>query len=151
MQFWETLHYLPADLLTKMDRASMWSSLEARAPLLDHRIVEFSWRLDPELKASSIVLKRVLRELLAEFVPLELFDRPKQGFSVPLRRWLMRELRAPARDILDSLKSKSPAWLPAKAIDQAWRGLEAGDSTQAQRLWSLIILELWLQRWNLHP
>jgi asparagine synthase (glutamine-hydrolysing) len=117
-------HYLADDLLVKLDRASMAVSLEARLPMLEPRLVSFALSLPPAIKTN----KRVLRDVLSRYVPRELFERPKQGFSVPLARWLRGPLRAWAEDLLPGSTS----------------GLRPGD--RCVRLWSRLMLEAWLRR-----
>lgn len=147
-QAWETWHELPGDLLPKMDRATMWWGLEARSPLLDLALVRLAWRLSPELKASSQGLKRVLRALLAEDLPRHLFDRPKQGFSVPLGAWLRGPLKDPAEALWRSALPAVAPWVDAAQAEGAWREHQQGRADHADRLWTLAVLGLWLQRWR---
>lgn len=147
MQFWETGHYLPGDLLVKMDRATMAASLEARSPLLDHRVVEFAWRLDDDLKAGPTMLKRVLRELLFERVPRALIDLPKQGFSVPLGPWLLQELRPWAEDLFDHARRELSDWLDAAAWQKAWAAHARGVPGQVDRLWAVLMFAAWHRHW----
>lgn len=147
MQFWETGHYLPGDLLTKMDRATMAASLEARSPLLDHRLVGFAWRLDGDLKAGPQMLKRILRELLFERVPRSLIDLPKQGFSVPIGAWLLQELRPWAEAGLDYARRELGEWLDATTIDAAWAAHRRGVAGETDRLWAVLMFVQWHQRW----
>jgi asparagine synthase (glutamine-hydrolysing) len=155
LQWWEMRHYLPGDLLTKMDRATMWASLEARSPLLDHRIIELAWCLAPALKAMGGTPKRVLRTLLSEVLPADLVYGPKRGFSVPLDAWLRGALREPSRELLESWCargwSESSSWpvLPQRhEVMKTWSAQQAGAVGLADRIWALMQLELWIQRWR---
>lgn len=147
MQFWETQHYLPGDLLVKMDRACMAASLEARSPLLDHRVVELAWRLDPDLKAGPNQLKSVLRELLFRFVPQDLVDLPKQGFSVPVGAWMRDELREFAEEALAYARRELKDLLDLAPVEQAWRKHLQGSPGQAERMWTVVMFASWHRRW----
>jgi asparagine synthase (glutamine-hydrolysing) len=151
MQFWESGHYLPGDLLTKMDRATMAASLEARSPLLDHRVVELAWRLPSDMKASAIASKRILRELLFQYVPRELIDLPKQGFSVPIGPWLRTQLREWGADTLAAGRRAMPDWLDWAQVDASWQAHQAGTVGQADRLWIILMLCEWHHRWCQSP
>lgn len=151
MQFWETQHYLPGDLLAKMDRASMAASLEIRSPLLDHRVVELAWRLAPDLKAGPRRLKAVLREALFRYVPAQLVDLPKQGFSVPVGEWMRAELKDFAVASLDHARRHLADQLDIAAVDAAWRAHLAGRPGQAEALWAVVMLATWHRRWLGQP
>lgn len=148
MQYWETLHYLPGDLLTKMDRATMAASLEARSPLLDHRVVEFAWQLAPELKAGRKALKYLLRQALFDFVPREIVDLPKQGFSVPIGAWMTSQLRPFAEDMLDFSYKHLDHLLDRDAVKSLWAEHLRGASGHTEKLWCVIMLSQWWQRWQ---
>lgn len=148
MQFWESTHYLPGDLLVKMDRASMHSSLEARSPLLDHNVVEFAWQLDPELKAGKRALKYILRQALFDFVPPSLVDLPKQGFSVPIGLWLRTSLRPFTEEMLAYCARDLGHIVRNEPIQAAWQALLRGEATQADKVWSVLMFALWYRRWS---
>lgn len=148
MQFWETRHYLPGDLLAKMDRATMASSLEARAPLLDHRVVELAWRLPARCKAEGPSTKHILRELLFGYVPRALVDLPKQGFSAPVGPWLRTELRGLAEDTLAQGRRTLPDLLAWPVVDAAWRAHLAGRGGLTEPLWAVLMFVRWHERWQ---
>ena len=149
LQRLELAHYLCGDLLAKMDRATMWSSLEARSPLLDHRVVSLAWRCTPALKAEGPRLKELLRSSVERYVARDLIDFPKRGFTPPLSRWLRSELREPGQDLLESLLQHTRgAWNEA-LIRQHWRAHQEGTQDEADRLWTLLTLEMWRRDWGL--
>lgn len=140
--------YLPDDLLAKVDRASMWESLEARVPLLDHKVVEYSWRIPVQAKIRDGVTKWPLRQIAARYVPQELLDRPKMGFTAPVAEWLRTDLREWARDTLNPMNvSKGGLWDEA-GLERLWSAFEDGRSDLALPLWSATVLQAWTDRWK---
>jgi asparagine synthase (glutamine-hydrolysing) len=137
--------YLPDDLLAKVDRASMATSLEARVPILDHRVVEFSWRLPRRFKVRDGRGKWILREILHKHVPPALVDREKMGFSVPLAKWLSGPLRNWAGDLL--LSRESEEFLRSVPVRREWDRFLAGDSTNAAGIWAVVMFRAWQNRW----
>jgi len=146
MMLADQLMYLPDDLLAKVDRASMAVSLEVRAPLLDHRVVEFSWRLPQSMKVRGAIGKCILRQVLYRRVPKQLIERPKMGFSVPIDEWLRGPLREWARDLLFSNAGSS--WLDQTAIARAWNDLGDGRPRAGTAVWAAVMLQAWRQRWS---
>ncbi len=136
--------YLPGDILVKVDRAAMASSLETRAPFLDHRVVETALRLPSDLRVKAGRGKIALRDLLLKRLPVELIDRPKTGFAVPLAQWLRGPLRDWAGDAIE--QSRKVPWLDEKASHSMWKDFQAGDSSHAHQLWALINLLEWTRR-----
>lgn len=139
----DQINYLPDDNLAKVDRASMASSLETRLPLLDHRLVELSWRLPVDLKLRGRMTKWLLRAILDRYVPRSLIERPKMGFSVPIDAWLRDPLRDWAGDMLHS--SAFHGLFPARpgVIHQLWNDYLAGCGPSANEIWALTILSAW--------
>jgi asparagine synthase (glutamine-hydrolysing) len=140
---------LPDDFLTKVDRASMAVSLEVRVPLLDHRIVEWSWRIPRSFKmaARGDRGKLVLREVLSRYVPVHLTDRPKMGFGMPLGQWLRNELKPWADGLLSSDEIRKQGILNPVLVRQVWEEHLAGHDRLAQ-LWTVLMFTQWMdQKW----
>ncbi len=142
--FADTRVYLPDDLLTKLDRSSMAVSLEGRVPILDHRVVEFAWRLPIGLRRDKVLLKR----LLGRYVPRPLFDRPKMGFEVPLAVWLRGPLQGWAADLLASADFGGDGLFIRPAVAAAWRQFTQGGGVDPLLIWSLVMLETWRRHWR---
>ncbi len=147
MMLADQLTYLPDDLLAKVDRASMATSLEARVPLLDHRLVEFSWRLPHALKIRKRQGKWILRQVLYRRVPRNLVDREKVGFTVPIAHWLRGPLRAWAEDLLAPDALRRDGLLEAVPIRRAWERFLSGKGHDATGLWTVLMLRAWSGRW----
>jgi asparagine synthase (glutamine-hydrolysing) len=147
MMLADQMIYLPDDLLAKVDRASMAVGLEVRAPLLDHRVVELSWRLPPSLKLRGRVGKWALRQMLYRRVPRPLVERPKMGFSVPIDAWLRGPLRQWAEELLapDALAEGGLDPLP---ITRAWEDLQTGRRHTGAALWAVVMFQGWRARWG---
>jgi asparagine synthase (glutamine-hydrolysing) len=139
------LSYLPEDILVKVDRASMATSLEARVPLLDHRIVELAWRAPaPDVCAPAGLDKQPLREILYRYVPRELVDRPKRGFQTPLADWLRGPLRPWAQDMLDPRRLAADGLLDTDVIMRHWQEHVSGARNWHRRLWPVLTFQSWL-------
>ena len=144
MQLLDTLTYLPDDILTKVDRASMAVSLEVRVPLIDHRIFEAAWRLPPTFKRRGDAAKWILRGILARYVPEALIDRPKKGFSVPTADWLRGPLREWAADLMAPKTLHRQGYLRTAPVETAWRQLLAGRDELAEPIWGVVMFQSWL-------
>ncbi|MBN9495481.1 MAG: asparagine synthase (glutamine-hydrolyzing) [Alphaproteobacteria bacterium] len=147
MQLLDTMTYLPEDILTKVDRATMAVALEGREPLLDHRVVEFAWALPMDLKLKGGEGKWILREVLARYMPRSLTDRPKMGFGVPIDSWLRGPLRDWAEDLLDEKAMKADGLLDPAPIREAWNTHISGTANMHYPIWTVLMFRAWQRRW----
>jgi asparagine synthase (glutamine-hydrolysing) len=134
-------------MLTKVDRATMAHSLEARVPFLDHRLVEFALSLPDEAKITLLTLKRFLRLALRDLLPPSLLRRPKHGFRVPLAEWLRGPLRERARDTLCPASLQAHGFFDAKGVGELLREHESGASDRSSEIFTLLVFQAWHERW----
>jgi asparagine synthase (glutamine-hydrolysing) len=145
MMAMDMLNYLPNDILTKVDRASMSSSLEVRAPFLDRQVIDFAWRLPIAMKINGSNTKWILRDILKRYVPNELIDRPKMGFGIPLGDWLRGPLKIWAEDLLMEKKLNEHGLFSAKEIKALWDDHISRKSGLQNKLWSILMFQSWIE------
>ena len=136
--------YLVGDILVKLDRATMAASLEARSPFLDHRVVEFAWRLPTAMKIRNGQGKWLLRQVLRRYLPEYLFERPKQGFNVPIGLWLRGPLRDWAQGLLDMRRIRDDGFIDSRSVQASWQEHLTGRRDRSRYLWSVLMVQSWL-------
>jgi asparagine synthase (glutamine-hydrolysing) len=144
MMYLDQVSYLPDDILAKVDRASMAASLEAREPLLDHRIIEFAWTLPLSMKVQGGQGKQILRRILDRYVPRPLIERPKMGFKVPIHSWMTGALRDWAEDLLSERKLREHGLLDVPKVRKLWSEALSGKEAWHDHLWAVLMLQAWL-------
>jgi asparagine synthase (glutamine-hydrolysing) len=145
LMYLDTLTYLPEDILTKVDRATMAVSLEARAPLLDYQLVEYAWRVPFEFKYREGHQKWLLKQLLRRYLPAALIERPKKGFGAPIGSWLRGPLRGWAEAALDPQRLRREGYFDASIVGALWQSYLQGRTRLHKRLWSTLMFQAWLE------
>lgn len=139
--------YLPDDILVKVDRASMSASLEGREPLLDHRLIEFAAQLPEQLKIKNGVKKYLLKQIVNDYVPKELMERPKMGFGVPVFGWLRKDLKYYAEEYMSAKDFDKHGLFKKEAIQKIMKHFFEGDENYNNLFWYLLIFQMWYKKW----
>ena len=143
----DTLTYLPDDILTKVDRSSMAVSLEVRVPILDHRIVEFSWMLPKKIQIKKNQSKWILRQVLKKYIPEKFFERPKMGFGVPIDSWLRKDLKNWGSHLLSDEVFKKHKLLKKNDIQLMWRQHQSNEKNWQYPIWNVLMLHSWAEEY----
>lgn len=141
----DTLSYLPGDILTKVDRASMSASLETRLPFLDHNLVEFAWKLPIRSKIKKRTGKLPLREILYKYIDRDVIERPKMGFGIPIDTWLRGPLRDWAENLLNEKRLIKEGFFNPEEIRYVWEEHLSGKKNWQDKIWTILMFQLWLE------
>ena len=148
MMAYDTLNYLPNDILCKVDRASMAASLETRAPFLDHRVIETAWQIPMAYKINNnsniYTTKFLLREILYKYVPRNLIERPKAGFAIPIAKWLRGGLKPWAQDLISEEMLAKQSILNPKSINKLWEDHLSEKVDNSSKLWPILMWQSWI-------
>jgi asparagine synthase (glutamine-hydrolysing) len=147
MLYYDYIGYLADDILVKVDRASMAVGLEARSPLLDQRVLRFAWSMPRDYLFDGNNGKLVLKELLYRYVPRELIDRPKRGFNVPVKEWLVGPLRHWVEDLISDEMLKRQGIFDESAVRKAWAQHRRGWVNQSELIWAILMFQVWYETW----
>lgn len=142
----DMMTYMPDDILVKVDRAAMRNSLETRVPFLDHRVVEFAWRMPMDLKLRDGQTKWALRQVLYRHVPKDLIERPKMGFGIPIDSWLRGPLKEWAEGLIDERRLLREGYLNPAPIRRAWAEHQSGRANLQHQLWTVLMFQSWLEQ-----
>ena len=142
----DTKSYLPGDILTKVDRASMFSSLETRIPFLNKNVFETAWKLENNNRFRGNEGKIILKKILSKYIPNKLFDRPKMGFGIPINKWLNNELRDWSENLLDTNKIKQQGFFDPNYIEMVWKKQKNSLEDNSYHLWTLLMFQDWLEK-----
>lgn len=146
MMYFDSISYLPDDILVKLDRAAMGVSLETRVPFLDHRLIEFAWKIPLSMKIQHGKGKKLIRNILQNYVPPELTERPKTGFAIPLGQWLRGPLNDWASQLLNKKRIETEEYLRSERIEKMWFEHLSGRKNWSFHLWSLLMFQQWLSK-----
>ena len=140
--------YLPDDILYKVDRAAMSVSLETRVPMLDHRFMSFVWSLPIEFRSTGAsgeaVQKKILKDIAGRSMPPEYIERPKMGFGVPIEKWVRGPMVDWAESLIDPVVLKDQGLLDPDIVNSCWQNIKANLDARAEFIWSILILQQWL-------
>jgi asparagine synthase (glutamine-hydrolysing) len=148
MMYADALKYLPDDILVKVDRAAMSTSLETRVPLLDHRVVEFAWSLPDSIRYRNGIGKWPLKQLLYKYIPQPLVDRKKMGFGVPLEHWLRGPLKDWAENLLSEDRLRAEGFFDPAPVRAEWALHLSTKQDRHYGLWTILMFQAWYEHIN---
>jgi asparagine synthase (glutamine-hydrolysing) len=146
MMVLDCITYLPDDILVKLDRAAMATSLETRTPFLNHKLIEYAWRIPQSLKLKNGISKWILREILKKYLPKKLIDRKKKGFGIPIDSWLRGPLRDWAESLLNKTRLDREGYLNSDKILIKWKEHLSGKMNWQYHLWDVLMFQAWLEK-----